>query len=395
VSRLLSLRRIPFRSIRAHPVRAVVVLVLALTQAACLFSGLTLVQSIRHELALAEQRLGADLLVYPTSALQTLHKDRITMLGTPVESYQDRSVLSRMDFNNDIESVSYQVYIKGVLPGGETIWIVGYDPQTDFVIAPWLEEGADAEPGDGVVAGSEVLTDGPGTVTLFGRELPVTAHLARTGSDLDRAVMVSMDTLSRLIDASTAQGVETYASVDPRCDYSVALVRLADRDRAESTAAWINTYVRKVTAVNADEGLALTASGIHHHTGVVASIAALAWLVVLVALAVAQSLFIGGRRQELHVWHTIGASRATVERVMLYEALIVHTLGACAGVALAGGLLAVSDGLLDGGGGLTPAWALMAAGTTLLVSLTFGSASTWLTVRRVMRAQGGQELLTA
>ena len=172
-------------------------------------------------------------------------------------------------------------------------------------------------------------------------------------------------------------------------------MRLADRDRAESTAAWINTYVRKVTAVNADEGLALTASGIHHHTGVVASIAALAWRVVLVALAVAQSLFIGGRRQELHVWHTIGASRATVERVMLYEALIVHTLGACAGVALAGGLLAVSDGLLDGGGGLTPAWALMAAGTTLLVSLTFGSASTWLTVRRVMRAQGGQELLTA
>ena len=389
----LSLRRVPLRAIRAHPVRTAVVLVLGLAQAACVFSGLVLVQGARQELSLAERRLGADIVVYPTAALQKIDKDDLTMLGTPVECYRERSMLSRMGSNADIESVSYQIYIRDAPANGdgEATWIIGYEPQTDFVIAPWLEEGAGA-PGEGVVAGSDVDDAGSGTVTLFGRPWPVTARLARTGSELDRAVLVDMDTLGRLIDASLDAGVDTYASLDPHRDYSVALVRVADRDRAQSVVDWINIHVRKVTAVGSGELLTGTASAIRGHSGAIAALAAVAWLIVLAALATAQSMLMNQRRGELRVWRTIGASRAIIERVMVHEALVVHAAGACAGVALALLLLAVSGPATAGA--LAPARALPAAGAALLVSLLVGCASTWLTVRRAARALDGQELLT-
>ena len=131
------------------------------------------------QLSLAERRLGADIVVYPTAALQKIDKDDLTMLGTPVECYRERSMLSRMSSNEDIESVSYQIYIADTAADGKRTWIVGYEPQTDFVIAPWLEEGADAAPGAGVVAGSDVDDGGSGTVALFGRSWPVTASLDR------------------------------------------------------------------------------------------------------------------------------------------------------------------------------------------------------------------------
>ena len=389
----LSLRRVPLRAIRAHPVRTAVVLVLGLAQAACVFSGLVLVQGARQELSLAERRLGADILVYPTAALQKIDKDDLTMLGTPVECYRQRLMLSRMGSNADIESVSYQIYIRDAPANGdgEATWIIGYEPQTDFVIAPWLEEG-DGAPGEGVVAGSDAPVDAAGTVTLFGRPWPVTARLARTGSELDRAVLADMDTLGRLIDASLDAGVDTYASLDPHRDYSVALVRVADRDRAQSVVDWINIYVRKVTAVGSGELLTGTASAIRGHSGAIAALAGLAWLVVLAALATAQSMLMNQRRGELRVWRTIGASRATIERVMVHEALVVHAAGACAGVALALLLLAVSGPATAGA--LAPARVLPAAGAALLVSLLVGCASTWLTVRRAARALDGQELLT-
>ena len=389
----LSLRRVPLRAIRAHPVRTAVVLVLGLAQTACVFSGLVLVQGARQELSLAERRLGADILVYPTAALQKIDKDDLTMLGTPVECYRQRSMLSRMGSNADIESVSYQIYIRDAPANGdgEATWIIGYEPQTDFVIAPWLEEGAGA-PGEGVVAGSDAPVDAAGTVTLFGRPWPVTARLARTGSELDRAVLADMDTLGRLIDASLDAGVDTYASLDPHRDYSVALVRVADRDRAQSVVDWINIHVRKVTAVGGGELLTGTASAIRGHSGAIAALAGLAWLIVLAALAAAQSMLMNQRRGELRVWRTIGASRAIIERVMVHEALVVHAAGACAGVALALPLLAASGPATAGA--LAPARALPAAGAALLVSLLVGCASTWLTVRRAARALDGQELLT-
>lgn len=141
MSNALSLRRVPLMTIRAHPIRSLIIAVLALAQAACVFGGFILVGAMRAELSLAERRLGADLVVYPTSCLNQVEKKRLLMLGTPVGCHQPRSALARMSSNEDIAAVSYQLYVSETLTDGSTRWIIGFEPESDFVLGPWMREG--------------------------------------------------------------------------------------------------------------------------------------------------------------------------------------------------------------------------------------------------------------
>ena len=146
MTRAFALRLVPLKNLRAHPVRAAIILILALAQAACVFGGLVALDGMRAELSLAQRRLGADLVVYPTSCLNKVDKKSVTMLGTPVLCDQPRSALSRMGANEDIAAVSYQLTIADQTHGDDPLWVVGYDPATDFVISPWIAEGEGVSP---------------------------------------------------------------------------------------------------------------------------------------------------------------------------------------------------------------------------------------------------------
>ena len=121
-----------------------------------------------------------------------------------------------MDANEDISAVTVQLAIADTQPDGTPLWIVGYDPATDFVISPWIAEGEGAAPPTGTVAvGAAVRQDPDGQVTLFGKQWPVGAHLEATGTDTDAIVFVTMDTLRQVIAASAESGVDAYASLNP------------------------------------------------------------------------------------------------------------------------------------------------------------------------------------
>jgi len=388
----LSLRRVPVANIRAHPLRSVVILFLALAQAACVFGGFILVTAARNELSLAERRLGADLVVYPTSCLNQVDKNRLLMLGTPVGCHQPRSALARLSSNEDIASVSHQLYVSETLEDGSTRWIVGFEPETDFVLGPWMREGERASlPRGSVAVGSAVPGADGQTLSVFGEEHPINAHLLATGSELDNAVFVSMDTLSDIVADARVAGKDIDATVDPHADYSAALVRTSDSDTIESVTNWINLYVRKVTAVRSNEALVDTASGIRSHRGLAIGVLGAIWLVLLGALVVVQVSLMNERRPELAVWRSIGASHGIINRVMLGESALLHAVGALAGVALiALALPVVGDGsLLEV---LTdPGTSLPLAGVSIAALTCVGIVGTRLALARVSRVVSGQK----
>ena len=392
MSNALSLRRVPLMTIRAHPVRSLIIAVLALAQAACVFGGLILVGAMRAELTLAERRLGADLVVYPTACLNQVEKKRLLMLGTPVGCHQPRSALTRMSSNEDIAAVSYQLYVSETLADGSTRWIVGFEPETDFALSPWIAEGDGTSlPRGSVLVGSAVPGADGRTLSVFGRERPIGAHLLATGSELDDAVFVSMDTLSDMMADARAAGEDIDASLDPRTDYSAALVRASDSDAIESVTNWINLYVRKVSAVRATEALVGAASGIRAHRGVAIGVLGVTWLVLLGALIIVQVSLMNERMQELAVWRSIGASRSIMSRVMLSESALLHVAGALVGVCLAALTMPfVGDGSLVEA--LTaPATSLPLAGLSIVAVTCVGVAGTRLAIARVSRAATGNK----
>ena len=392
MSNALSLRRVPLMTIRAHPIRSLIIAVLALAQAACVFGGLILVGAMRAELTLAERRLGADLVVYPTTCLNQVEKKRLLMLGTPVGCHQPRSALARMSSNEDIAAVSYQLYVSETLADGSTRWIVGFEPETDFALSPWLAEGDGWWlPRGSVLVGRAGRGRECMSLSVFGRERPIGAHLLTTGSELDDAVFVSMDTLSDMMADARAAGEDIDASLDPRTDYSAALVRASDSDAIESVTNWINLYVRKVSAVRATEALVGAASGIRAHRGVAIGVLGATWLVLLGALVIVQVSLMNERMQELAVWRSIGASRSIMSRVMLSESALLHVAGALAGVCLAALTVPfVGDGSLVESLA-SPATSLPLAGLSIVAVTCVGVAGTRLALARVSRAATGNK----
>ena len=314
------------------------------------------------------------------------------MLGTPVDCHQPRSALARMSSNEDIASVSHQLYVSETLSDGSTRWIVGFEPETDFVLGPWMREGERASlPRGSVAVGSAVPGADGQTLSVFGEEHPTNAHLLATGSELDNAVFVSMDTLSDIVAHARAAGKDIDATVDPSSDYSAALVRTSGSDTIESVTNWINLYVRKVRAVRSSEALVDTASGIRSHRGLAIGVLGAIWLVLLGALVVAQVSLMNERRAELTVWRSIGASHGIINRVMLGESALLHAVGALAGVALiALALPVVGDGsLLEV---LTaPGTSLPLAGVSIAVVTCVGIVGTRLALARVGRVVSGQK----
>ena len=375
MTRDLTLRLVPVKNIRAHPVRAVIILVLALAQAACVFVGLVALDGMRAQLSLAERRLGADLVVYPTTCLNQVDKRQLSMLGTPAQCDQPRAALSRMDSNEDISAVTVQLAIADTQPDGTPLWIVGYDPASDFVISPWIAEGEGAAPPTGTVAvGAAVRQDPDGQVTLFGKQWPVGAHLEATGTDTDTIVFV------------------TYASLNPDHDYTVALVRVTNPSDVGAVTEWINLYVRKVTAVRSDVAVAATASDVSAHRSVLLGVLGVAWMILLAALMVAQATLMNERRHEIFVWRSIGASRATIARVMTAESLIVHAAGALAGVVVGAAALPLLGDAPALAALTTPARSAPLALVTVALLVAFGVAGTRLALARVSRAAQGNKL---
>lgn len=92
----LKLNSIPMKNMRTHPVRTMILMLLVIAQAACVMGGLMLTRSMRQEMALAEARLGADILVYPSAAMSKISSKTLLMQGSPVEVWKDRSILSRI-----------------------------------------------------------------------------------------------------------------------------------------------------------------------------------------------------------------------------------------------------------------------------------------------------------
>ena len=392
MSNALSLRRVPLLTIRAHPVRSLIIAVLALAQAACVFGGLILVGAMRAELTLAERRLGADLVVYPTTCLNQVEKKRLLMLGTPVGCHQPRSALARMSSNEDITAVSYQLYVSETLADGTTRWIVGFEPESDFALSPWIAEGEGSLlPRGSVLVGSAVPGADGQSLSVFGRERPIGAHLLATGSELDDAVFVSMDTLTDMMADARAAGEDIDNSLDPSTDYSAALVRASDSDAIESVTNWINLYVRKVSAVRSSEALVGAASGIRAHRGVAIGVLGATWLVLLGALIIVQVSLMNERMQELAVWRSIGASRSVVSRVMLSESALLHAAGALAGVCLAAVTMPFvgDESLVEALA--VPATSLPLAGLSLVAVTCVGVAGTHLALARVSRAATGNK----
>lgn len=334
---LSNLARRRFRSLALVAVSASLVGGVALL--ACLLRGLG------QAVTVGTQRFGADLVVVPRGAKAAAQEALIagapTQLAMPAANYEKIRALP------GIAQASPQLYLKTLAnarccPG--EFFLIGFDPATDFTLAPWL--ATRTRPlGDHDALLGDRLSLKPGTdLPFFGTTFHAAGQLAPTGVGLDFTVFVPLAGARDMILHSRERAKEP---LDLRPDQiSVVLVKLDGRRPASAVAEDIAAGVTGVDVILAPQVIGAATRDLSGALRLLLVAAGALWLVLVPLLAVTFSLAVAQQRREIGLLRALGATSSFVFGLVLAEAGVTLGLGAVLGLAGAALVLGLCAGPL-------------------------------------------------
>ena len=386
--------KLALKNILGKPVRSVTLILLSAFLALAVFGGSLIVLSLQKGLDSYEQRLGADILVVPNEARSKATVESILLQGIPGYFYMNSSTLDKVRGIEGVEAATPQFYLCSSKAGccSAAVQIIGYDPETDFVIQPWILESYGDTLADGVlVLGNHISMPASRVMTFYNRELPIVAQLDETGTGLDNCVYTSMRTIRQIMDDADAMGFSYHSGVSTDEAISSVMIRVREGYDIEQVTNDINIHVRKVEATQAKSMISGIAGGLNAVSRIVGVLTVLIWALAVVILMIAFGMMVNERKKEFAVLRVVGASRRMLSRLMLSEAAVTSGLGAIAGVALAALIAFPFSDLIRAK--LNLPYLLPGAGTiaglivgAILVTVLAGALSSAFAARKLSRA---------
>ncbi len=357
------------------------------------FAGSIIVSGLQRGMGSLEQRLGADIMVIPEDAERSSDLESIVLQGNTGYFYMDKEKLNEVASLKGIHQISSQIFLASASAGccSMKVQIMGFDPNTDFTILPWVQNsyGGVFKERD-VVIGSNLMGEVGQKVRFYDVSCNVVAKLEKTGTSYDNAVFTDVNTLRALIKASIDKGLNEYGKIDPDSVISCILVDVADGYEIDDIVNTINVRVDGVRAIrttNLTTGIASGLSGISYIVGV---LIAAVWILSFFVLMIVFALTVNDRRKEFAVLRVMGVSKGDFVRNILKEVLLIGLLGGVFGV-LCGFIVTVPFGrLMESKMGmplLLPGVSMMIlyVVVSILASIIAGTASSALTVVRISK----------
>lgn len=184
----ITLAKLPLANLRRKPFRtsALVIVVVMLTVA--FYGGALLSMNLNNGLNSMRERMGADLMVTPQN---TKNQAEALLTGNSSSTfYFTNDIGSQIAEADGVGESTVQTYISSLAAAccDEKVQIIGFNPDTDFVITPWVASQFDGTLRRGqIIAGASINVSDNNTVKLYGHEFPVAAQLADTGTSLDNS----------------------------------------------------------------------------------------------------------------------------------------------------------------------------------------------------------------
>lgn len=338
---------VALKNLKRKPLRTWLLSSIVAVVSCTLFSATLFLLSAGNALRTGADRLGADILAVPEDA-ETRARTAL-LSGEPTHFVMERAVLDRVRGIEGVKDATPQLFIK---PAPFTccynvdVFLIGFDPATDFTVRPWLERTLNRDLGaDEIITGSEIPVMVDDAIPFFGTVFTVAGTMEPTGMDFfDRAVFMSLDAAYRMAENSRAKAQQTITV--PRDRISAVLVRAEGNTPAERVAIRIEHGVRGVKALVADTVISAVRKQLSGLGRAVVVMGVILWLMVLLIMAFAFSLIVSERRREIGLLRAMGAARGHIASIILGEASLLSTAGGIAGVLLGFGVIASFKDLL-------------------------------------------------
>jgi putative ABC transport system permease protein len=334
--RNLDARFLSLQNLKARPVRSACLIAVVIILAFALFGGSILALNLRQGLATMTKRFGADLMVVPAGASEKAQS--LLLQGGAGYFYFDAGITGKIAGTEGIACASPQFYLASLSTEccDAAVQLIAYDPETDFVVQPWIAEKHRETVEDGqVVVGSRITLRPNGTIRLFNHEYPVAAQLSGSASGFDTSIFMTMNTMRRLIGQAHA---EKYNFLADKYGGEVISTVLAKVDPAKSSSLIAHDIQKQNEGVEVliSQGIFSALSGTL--SGLVSYIhlfSAVLWVLALIVLAAVFSGSIHERKKEFALLRILGATRKKLIRIVLTESFFAGIAGAAAGIVLA------------------------------------------------------------
>lgn len=331
-------RNLAIKNLKRRPGRTAALILLTAFLAFSIFGGSMIITSLRNGLNSYEERLGADIIVVPNQARSHGTIESIILEGIPGYFYMDNSVLDKVRATEGVEQATPQFYLASTSSGccSVPVQIIGFEPETDFIIQPWIKESYSGTVGDyDLIVGCNINVPSDKKLKFYNVECNVVAKLDKTGTGLDNAVYTNMNTIKIMMESSTALGFDYFSDIPASKAISSVMVKTAGGADIEQVTGDINIHVRKVEATQSKNMISGIASGLTGVSRVIGILTIVIWVLAIIILIVVFAMMINERVKELAVLRVVGASRSMLSKLLMTEAGIISIVGAVLGVAIA------------------------------------------------------------
>jgi putative ABC transport system permease protein len=333
----MSLLQLAWKSISGNGLRSWIVALAALVVAAFALFGTLLLRGAASSLELAAERLGADIIVVPENA-QTAMEGALLM-GSPASFWMPEENVAELAAIPGVAAVSPQVYLATLVGASccsaSEMFMVAYDPESDFTIRPWLEQRLPEGLAIGEVIGGDYIsaTEGKDGILVYGSLVKLKGNLAPTGTGIDQTLFFTMDTAQELAVSSFVQAEEPL--VIPRGEVSAVLIQTAPGADTEQVAVDILRSVPGVFPIESANLFQSSRTQLKSLLNTVVLMLALIWPLAIALIGMVYLMAANERRRELGMLRALGATRRFIAKSLLVEAGLLAFIGASIGLFLA------------------------------------------------------------
>ncbi len=333
----ISLIRLALKNMGRKRFRSISIILAGALACGLIFAGTITVSAVGSGLDKSMARLGADIMVFPAGFEGSGTK--ILMGSEPSNFYMPEARTNEVAAVKGVSRVSPQLYItsaKLICCTMPTVQLVGYDPETDFIITPWLgaEKNKSMLNADVMTLGANTMYAAEGAyISFFGKRFQIKSVASETGLRfVDFSAFMTMDVARDMISISrTMSGEALKIGTD---EISAITVKVESGKDVKQVAAAIVGNVPGVKTVISQDLVSSVRSEVQGIQYGILTTGIICWLMTLFLMGLAFTMVVNERRKELGLLRGMGASRNHIVRLILSEAAILSGLSGLIGVAV-------------------------------------------------------------
>lgn len=334
----ITLKRLPLENLKYKSLRTMSLVIVAACLSAVFFGGALISMNLSRGLESMRERLGADIMVIP----QGTHNKAEALLtnGGSSTFYFTNNIEDLVRKAKGVKKASVQTYISSLSAGccAEKLQIIGFDPDSDFVIGPWIysQHKNTLHKGE-MIAGANVVVSYENTVRLYGHYWPVVAQLAKTGTSLDNSVFVNMQTVPQVVEYSAKVGHAAIPKEYANKAISAVLVKLDKGYSAQKVADNIRktSGLKGIGIVFPGGVTATTKNNLSIVTRSISIVIGILWIITVIIMVAVFASSINERKKECASLRIMGVTRSRLVKLMMKESFIIGLLGGIIGVSFA------------------------------------------------------------